>query len=176
MQKVSGRNSSLGSRTLFEGEIVVRPYRVSDVGTIKAITIEAFERVSIDKNIEDRFGKLGGTDWRERKAKHIDDDIAANPEGILVAEYQGQVVGYVTITLDARTRLGRIPNLAVKAGLRGLGIGSKLIEAACEYMKSRGMTHGKIETLDQNEVGLHLYPKMGFEEVARQVHFVKKLQ
>ena len=42
-------------------------------------------------------------------------------------------------------------------------------------MKFRGMTHGKIETLDQNEVGLHLYPKMGFEEVARQVHFVKKL-
>ncbi len=111
--------------------VIIRPYEASDLKIIKEITLEAFERVSIDKNIEDRFGKLGGTDWRERKAKHIDDDIAANPEGILVAEYQGQVVGYVTITLDARTRLGRIPNLAVKAGLRGLGIGKKLIEAAC---------------------------------------------
>ena len=111
----------------------IRPYETSDVEVINETTVEAFERVSIDKNIEDRFGKLGGTDWRERKAKHIDDDIAANPEGVLVAEYRGEVVGYVTITLDARTRLGRIPNLAVKAGLRGLGIGSKLIEAACEY-------------------------------------------
>ena len=86
----------------------IRPYETSDVEVIKEITVEAFERVSIDKNIEDRFGKLGGTDWRERKAKHIDDDIAANPEGVLVAEYRGEVVGYVTITLDARTRLGRI--------------------------------------------------------------------
>ena len=157
------------------GEVTIRPYRVSDLDVIKAITIEAFERVSIDKNIEDRFGRLGQTDWRERKAHHIDDDIAANPGGILVAEYLGEVVGYVTVTLDQRALLGRIPNLAVKAGLRGLGIGSKLIEAACEYMKSEGMLHGKIETLDQNDVGLHLYPKLGFQEVARQVHFVRKL-
>lgn len=156
-------------------DVVIRQFRAADIATIKAITIEAFERVSIDKNIEDRFGKLGATDWRERKRKHIDDDIAANPDGVLVAELSGEVVGYITVTLDHRASLGRIPNMAVQAGLRGLGIGSKLIEAASAYMRACGMTHGKIETLDQNEVGLHLYPKMGFEEVARQIHFVKKL-
>jgi len=37
------------------------------------------------------------------------------------------------------------------------------------------MTHAKIETLAQNAVGCHLYPSVGFEEVARQVHFVMAL-
>jgi ribosomal protein S18 acetylase RimI-like enzyme len=156
-------------------EVVIRRYETADVAAIKAITIEAFEKVSIDKNIEDRFGRLGATDWRERKTRHIDDDIGANSEGVIVAELGGELVGYITVTLDEHAKLGRIPNMAVRAGLRGLGIGSKLLDAACEYMRSRGMTHGKIETLDQNEVGLHLYPKMGFEEIAKQVHFVKKL-
>ena len=32
------------------------------------------------------------------------------------------------------------------------------------------MTVAKIETLEQNPVGRHLYPSVGFIEVARQVH------
>jgi ribosomal protein S18 acetylase RimI-like enzyme len=34
-----------------------------------------------------------------------------------------------------------------------------------------GLSHARIETLDQNEIGQTLYPSMGFEEVARQVHY-----
>ena len=37
------------------------------------------------------------------------------------------------------------------------------------------MTHAKIETLERNVVGCGLYTSMGFEELARQVHFLKKL-
>jgi hypothetical protein len=32
-----------------------------------------------------------------------------------------------------------------------------------------------LEILAQNAVGNHLYPSLGFVEVARQVHFVAKL-
>ena len=38
-----------------------------------------------------------------------------------------------------------------------------------------GLTHAKIETLAQNAIGNHLYPSLGFVEVARQVHFLAKL-
>jgi len=37
------------------------------------------------------------------------------------------------------------------------------------------LSHAKIETLAQNAIGNHLYPSLGFVEVARQVHFVAKL-
>lgn len=156
-------------------ELRVRSFREEDRERLKQLTVESFAGVSIDKNIEDRFGLLNGTDWRQRKARHIDDDIAANPSGVLVAEIGGAIVGYITVLLNRETGLGRIPNMAVDEQCRGRGIGGKLIDAADEYMRSENMTHAKIETLEQNEIGRHLYPKKGYEEVARQVHFVKKL-
>ena len=33
----------------------------------------------------------------------------------------------------------------------------------------------KIETLEQNPVGTTFYPKMGFIEIARQIHYVQSL-
>ncbi len=33
----------------------------------------------------------------------------------------------------------------------------------------------KIETLEQNPVGMYIYSKMGFQEVARQIHYLKLL-
>ena len=71
--------------------------------------------------------------------------------------------------------IGRIPNLAVDPGARGSGIGSALIQHAIDYMRAEGMAMGKIETLVQNERGQALYPRFGFQEVARQIHFVMPL-
>ena len=34
------------------------------------------------------------------------------------------------------------------------------------------MALAKIETVVGNEVGEHLYPAMGFKEVARQTHYI----
>jgi hypothetical protein len=33
----------------------------------------------------------------------------------------------------------------------------------------------RIETLEQNPIGQHLYPSLGFQEFARQIHFIKPL-
>ena len=37
------------------------------------------------------------------------------------------------------------------------------------------MTVAKIETLEQNPIGRHLYPSVGFIEVARQIHYAMPL-
>jgi hypothetical protein len=37
------------------------------------------------------------------------------------------------------------------------------------------MTVAKIETLEQNSIGRHLYPSIGFIEVARQIHYALPL-
>jgi len=42
-------------------------------------------------------------------------------------------------------------------------------------MRSQGMAMAKIETLVQNERGQALYPRFGFHEVARQIHYVMPL-
>jgi len=154
----------------------IRPYAPGDLARVQQITVESFEGVSIDRNIETRFGTVAGRDWRERKARDVATDCEIQPEGVFVAEENGRIVGYITTRLDRFTSIGRIPNLAVDAEYRGSGIGSRLIEHAIEWIRDQGMAMAKIETLAQNERGQALYPRFGFQEVARQIHYVMPLE
>jgi ribosomal protein S18 acetylase RimI-like enzyme len=154
----------------------IRPYRDADRESLKAITVEAFGGVSIDQNIEACFGAIAGRDWRWRKGRHIDDDISAPGAAILVAEDgDGQIAGYISTRLDREAGIGFIPNLAVRQDERGQGIGRRLIEHALDMFRSAGLELARIETLDQNPIGRHLYPACGFVEVARQIHFAMRL-
>ena len=153
----------------------IRRFRDADLAALKEITVEAFDGASIDQMIERRFGLLNGGDWRGRKARHIDRDVERDRKGTFVAETDGEVVGYVTTWTDAEAGIGHIPNVAVRAGHRGHGIGRRLIDHALDHFRRAGMTHVRIETLENNEVGHHLYTSMGFEEITRQVHFIMAL-
>ena len=150
----------------------IRHYRPSDLETLKTITAICFEGVSIDQNIEKLYGLIDGKDWKWRKKRHIDADAEIHAPGILVAEADGQVVGYISTRIDPATKVGGIPNYAVLPAYQKQGIGRKLLEAAVAYLVSEGMRYARIETLAQNEVGTRFYPQFGFQEVARQVHYV----
>jgi len=152
-----------------------RLYRSEDLEWIKRLTVESFGGVTIEENVEAALGALNGHEWRWRKARHIDEDVASNPTGIFVAESQGRMVGYITTRVDREAGKGRIPNLAVVEEFRGRGLGRQLIEHALEYFRAQGLAYAVIETMAQNPVGQHLYPACGFVEVARQVHFARKL-
>ena len=154
---------------------MIRKYTSSDLETLRKITIICFERVSIDKNIEDGYGLIGTVDWKTRKAKHIDADVGINPDGIFVVEIDNQVVGYITTRINQTTKIGEIPNLAVHPKFQHQGLGRQLIQASLDYFRQEGMHMAKIETLEQNPVGTTFYPKMGFIEIARQIHYVQPL-
>jgi ribosomal protein S18 acetylase RimI-like enzyme len=153
----------------------IRPYKPSDLPYLKTLTVEGFTGVSIDHGIEEAFGEINGHDWRWRKARHIDDDVFRDPAGVFVAEDGGQIAGYITTWQDRAAGIGHIPNLAVAPTHRNQGLGRTLIEHALNHFRAAGLTHAKIETLAQNAIGNHLYPSLGFVEVARQVHFVAKI-
>jgi len=155
--------------------IVIRPYQPGDLETLRRITVESFEGVSLDHLVENKFGLLHGHDWRWRKARHIDDDVNANAAGAFVAEAEGQIVGYITTLVDREAGKARIPNLALIAQARGQGLGRKLIEHALDYFRREGVAYAMIETVAGNEVGEYLYPSCGFVEIARQIHFGIKL-
>ncbi|HIE44061.1 MAG TPA: GNAT family N-acetyltransferase [Candidatus Omnitrophica bacterium] len=156
-------------------QVKIRRYRHSDRDALMEITIKAFDGVSIDQNIEKKFGIIGNLPWQEKKKRHIEQDIRSNPGGIWIAELEGEVVGYITTQLDYRIRIGYIPNLAVKKGFRGKGIGKKLFSTAFNYLKKCGMEYVRIETLEQNIVASKFYPKKGFEEIGRQIHYIRPL-
>ncbi len=157
-------------------KINVRSFDPGDLEVIKQITVEAFSGVSIDEAAELAFGPINGRDWKWRKARHIDADVAREVDGILVAESdQGEVVGYITSWQDTEAGIGYIPNLAFVPAWRGRGLGRLLIQLVLDRFRESGLSHAKIETLAQNDVGHHLYTSIGFREVARQAHFFADL-
>ena len=155
--------------------MIIRPFQPADLARLQEITVDSFEGVSIDRNIEAEFGLVAGKDWKARKARDVAGDCQAQPDGVFVAEEAGEVMGYITTRLDRFSGIGRIPNLAVDPACRGRGLGSELIRHALEWMRGQGMRMAKIETLAQNERGQALYPRFGFREVARQLHYVMPL-
>ena len=178
LERESHRNHHYGrspSGNSQEGETVIRKYQPSDLETLRQITAICFEGVSIDKNIEDKFGIINELDWKQRKMPHINDDVEANADGVFVAEIDGEVAGYITAYVNHRTKIGGIPNLSVHPNFQQRGLGTELIETALVYLKEEGMLYARIETLDQNQIGTAFYPKMGFVEIARQVHYIRSL-
>jgi ribosomal protein S18 acetylase RimI-like enzyme len=155
---------------------LIRTYKPEDIEDLRRITVICFEGVSIDHNIEKKFGQFAETDWRARKAKHVDADVAANPEGVFVYEENGKVMGYISTRIDRESKIGQIPNLSVLPECRGKGAGKALMKAAFDYFEAQGMKVAKIETLDQNAIGQSFYPRSGFTEVARQIHYAMPLK
>jgi ribosomal protein S18 acetylase RimI-like enzyme len=157
--------------------IVIRPFCEFDRPLLRELTVAAFEGVSIDHNIDERLGPIAGRPWQWRKARDVDRDLDFFGALLAVAqdEQTGAVVGYITMHCDLDTRIGWIHNLVVDSQARGQGLGRRLIEHALAHFRGAGMTVAKIETLEQNSVGGHLYPSIGFIEVARQIHYAMPL-
>jgi ribosomal protein S18 acetylase RimI-like enzyme len=155
--------------------VTFRPYRPEDLPTLKSIMVDAFDGVSIDQGIERLYGPINGRDWKWRKARHLDEDAERDPGGIIVAEKDGRILGFVSSWIDREAGIGHIPNISLVPEARGQGLGRLLLEQAMDRFRQAGLTHAKIETLVQNAVGNHLYSSLGFQEAARQIHFVARL-
>ena len=158
-----------------DSDVLLRPAGPGDVAAMAAITAEVFESASIDAKIEAMFGRGGLAGWAELKARGIAHDVRDYPGSCFVAEISGRVVGFVTSAIDRAASRGRIADLAVAAGCQHLGIGRKLLLRTLDRFRELGLKHAKIETLATNRAGQHLYPSVGFVEVARQIHYVMSL-
>ena len=156
-------------------EIVLRTFKPPDEDRVRELTIESFHGVSIDHNFDRISGWDRSPDWRERKWVSTRQVIASFPDDSFVAELEGRVVGYIACALSEASSIGRIMDMAVDPGMRRKGVGTLLIERALVNFEKKGMALAKIETLTQNQAGASLYPKLGFREVARQIHYMMEL-
>ena len=95
--------------------------------------MDGFESVSIDRNIERKYGVINGVDWKVRKADHIRLDTEREAVGIFVLEFDGKVAGYITCWCNRPAAIGNISNLVLDEEYRGRGFGHRLIEHALDY-------------------------------------------
>jgi ribosomal protein S18 acetylase RimI-like enzyme len=168
--------------------IVIRPYRETDRGPLAALTVAAFDGVSIDQNIDRLLGPAAARDWRWRKARQFETDIENGAEiavaaatgtatgtGTLTESGTDRPVGYATYYFQREARIGWIHHLAVAAEFSGRGLGRRLLEHALARFRAEGMALAQIETLEQNAIGRHLFPSLGFREVARKIYYAQPL-
>ncbi len=155
--------------------ITIRGYKRRDNDRIRELTLEGFDGVSIDQNADRLLGLDTEPLWETRKWAGVKAELEASPSDHFVAELDGEVIGYITTNPQPGAGIGQIPNMAVDARYRRRGVASRLIEHALEHLRSCGMRVAKIETLVQNAQGQTLYPRFGFREVARQIHYVRRL-
>ena len=93
--------------------------------------------------------------------------LFSDPKGpeVLIAEENGQPVGFVLFFHNFSTFLGRkgvyIEDLYVRAAYRGKGYGELILKEICRLAKMRNC--GRVEwwVLDWNERAIHFYKKIG---------------
>jgi GNAT superfamily N-acetyltransferase len=87
---------------------------------------------------------------------------------VFVAERAGTVVGYVFASLEPlswkelRDACGFVHDVAVDEAGRRLGIATALIEAAVEWLRSRGAPRVVLWTADRNAPARRLFEQLGF--------------
>ncbi len=91
------------------------------------------------------------------------DDVA-----VLVAERDGRVVGYVYAGIEPRSWkelrdvAGFIHDVVVDEGARGVGIGTRLLETAAEWLVARGVPRVMLWTAARNTDAQRLFERLGF--------------
>ena len=87
---------------------------------------------------------------------------------VFVAERAGEVAGYIYAGIEPlswkelRDECGFIHDVVVHERGRGTGVASKLIEAAVEWLASRGMPRVMLWTAHPNTDAQRLFERLGF--------------
>lgn len=103
------------------------------------------------------------------------------PMVAFVAEQEGQLVGFVEVSIRAyaegcRTdRVGYLEGWFVEAHMRGLGIGRELVAAAEEWARLRGCTEFASDAWADDETSAAAHRSLGFIDVGLVRCFRKDL-
>jgi ribosomal protein S18 acetylase RimI-like enzyme len=99
-----------------------------------------------------------------------DDDVT-----VFVAEQDGKVIGYVYAGLEPRSwkelrdACGFIHDVAVEEAARRSGAATALVEAAVDWLRSRGAPRVVLWTADQNDAAQRLFDRLGFRRTMMEM-------
>ncbi len=111
--------------------LVVRRVKVNDLPVLETLELETAKRFP------------SRTRWMETFRRIVEEALSREPEGLLVADYDGRAVGGVVVRLCGPHPLtgapqGRVEVLTVAPGWRTQGVAERLLKEAEAYLKARG--------------------------------------
>jgi ribosomal-protein-alanine N-acetyltransferase len=133
---------------------VVRPFIAADAAFVHGVSVEA-------------FAEYDGA----RAAVHTV-SLAQGPRArTLIAEQAGRPVGFAIVTVEGgRAHLCAV---AVARGLRGRGIGGRLLRAAEHHAMARGARVMLLETGEANLAAIDLFVRSGYQRDGRVARYYR---
>lgn len=142
------------------------------------LIVQAFEPITMFRRIEELFGPLNQRHWRDRfrsKARAAVDGKTTLVGLDDAVEGSGRLVACAVCEYDPEFRLAFLDLLAVSAECQGRGYGQQLLRAFEAWATEQGAETAHLDCLIDNDAGNRLYQGEGFQEVARQIIWFKRL-
>jgi len=149
--------------------LIIRSARISELGAVMALLKELDEaHVELEPSLLQHFkGEPRPREWLELR-------FADSNEACLVAELEGEVVGFVWCKSQAAPALPAfiqepllvVGDLVVREALRGRGIGRALLEAALSWGRARGLARAQLTVFERNERALSFYAELKFRPLS----------
>jgi aminoglycoside 6'-N-acetyltransferase I len=111
------------------------------------------------------------------------DDLLADQDTavFLASDTDGRLLGFLEASLREvaegceTSPVGYIEAWYVDPHVRGQRLGRELIQAAEHWARDKGCTEMASDTWLENEAGIQAHLRLGYHEMDRLVHFVKRL-
>ncbi|SAK44593.1 N-acetyltransferase GCN5 [Caballeronia catudaia] len=94
--------------------------------------------------------------------------IAGGAGCVLIAEHEGEPVGFMCLVEPDETGSVLVDNLHALPGHRGLGTGSAMLDEAARWARSRGARQLHLSVLEQNAAAIGFYESRGWKFAARE--------
>ena len=149
--------------------MIVRKATLDDVSGLKPLYLE-LEKDAV--KFQPEHFVIGNRD-----ESFFEGTIKSENQDILLAEVDGQVVGFAHVMILEQKRIPclkaerviYLQDLDVAEKFRSRGIGARLIEACKEYGKSRGADFMRTQVFPQNVRGMTFYERQGFTEKMKTI-------
>jgi len=145
--------------------IVIRPWRKSDLASIRRITwqswISAYASFIPESDLKSYFD----IHYSEGAFLSMFDDPFTR---VFIAETDDQIAGYARLFFNQDENRLYVPSLYFLPDFQGQGMGRRLLEAAEEYAAEKGLDELWIGVMVENKQALVFYRKVGFQFVREE--------
>ena len=135
--------------------------------------MSGFEKVTDQTYIDERFGLLNGTDWRDRWCTRFHNVLETKI--VIVGEVPEGIASVIAGKIDPQTQLAFIDILAVAQKHHRKGYGRKTLQWMLSHLKALGAVHAHLDCLTTNVAANGLYESEGFEDASHSVNWYIKI-
>ena len=143
-------------------DVIFRPVAASDNPVLAVIIRTILEELNVPK--------VGST-YEDKSLDHMYESFSGEGAAYYVVEYKEQIVGGGGIIHlnDAPDHICELQKMYLSGQVRGMGLGSRLLNLCLEKAREMGYTKCYLETMSDMKTAQSLYVKNGFEYLEKRM-------